>query len=104
MWVPARKSAQIISRQYPRDFSDPSMRAAVSTAQQLLGRNVSEAIVQKDDHARDACKYVVLSHPEPTLKSVRELIREHVLPLAEIGDLTSAYIRAAGGSSPLAAP
>ena len=28
--APARKSAQIISRQYPRALSDPSMRAAVS--------------------------------------------------------------------------
>jgi hypothetical protein len=30
--APARKSAQIISRQYPRDFSVPSIRAAVSRA------------------------------------------------------------------------
>ena len=30
--APARKSAQIIYRQYPRDLSEPSMSAAVSSA------------------------------------------------------------------------
>jgi hypothetical protein len=35
------------------------------TAQQLLSRNVSEALVDKDNHARDAMKYQVMSHPEP---------------------------------------
>jgi len=64
------------------------------TAQQLLRRNVSEAIVQKDDHARDSMKYVLLSHPEPTPKSNEEIIAEHIKPLAEARDLTSARIRA----------
>jgi len=63
------------------------------TAQQLLSRNASEAIVDKHNHARDACKYTLLSHPEPTTKSMREIAQEALAPLAEAGDLTSAYIR-----------
>lgn len=30
--APARKSAQIISRHYPRDLSEPSIKAAISIA------------------------------------------------------------------------
>ena len=63
------------------------------TAQQLLSRNVAEAIVDKDNHATDAAKYFVMSHPEPTYKTAHELAAEAVKPLAEIGDLTSANIR-----------
>jgi hypothetical protein len=36
-FAPARKSAQIISRQYPRDLSDPSIRAAISSACSMTG-------------------------------------------------------------------
>src|ERR1051326_5927403 len=36
-FAPARKSAQIISRQYPRDLSDPSIKAAVSMACSITG-------------------------------------------------------------------
>jgi hypothetical protein len=63
------------------------------TGQQLLSRNASEPIVDKDNHARDACKYLGLSHPEPTLKTAQQLAAEAVQPLAEHGDLTSAAIR-----------
>src|SRR5438552_66759 len=35
--APARKSAQIISRQYPRDLSVPNIRAAVSMACSMIG-------------------------------------------------------------------
>jgi hypothetical protein len=63
------------------------------SAQQLLSRNVSEAIVDKDNHARDACKYVLISQPEPAGKTRVQMVREAVKPLAEIGDLTSAYVR-----------
>jgi hypothetical protein len=63
------------------------------TAQQLLSRNTAEAIVDKDNHATDACKYGCMSHPEPTLKTAHELAAEAVKPLAEAGDLTSAAIR-----------
>jgi len=37
-------------------------------AQQLLSRNTSEAIVDKDNHARDAMKYAVMSLPEASRK------------------------------------
>ena len=63
------------------------------TAQQLLSRNASETIVDKDNHARDACKYILMSHPEPTVKTFRERALEVTKPLAEEHDLSSAYIR-----------
>jgi hypothetical protein len=63
------------------------------TAQQLLSRNTSEAIVDKDNHARDAMKYILMSHPEPAGKSRKQLAAEAVKPLAEAGDLTSAMVR-----------
>lgn len=62
------------------------------TAQQLLSRNAAEAIVDKDNHARDACKYLLMSHPEPTIKSLQQRAAEAVAPLAQQGDLTSALI------------
>jgi hypothetical protein len=63
------------------------------TAQQLLSRNVSEALVAKDEHANDCMKYVIMSHPEPTVKSRKEKAYEAVKPLIDQGDLTSAMIR-----------
>lgn len=63
------------------------------TAQQLLSRNTSEAIVDKDNHGRDSAKYILNSHPEPTVKSLERRAAEAVLPLAQAGDLTSALIR-----------
>lgn len=63
------------------------------TAQQLLSRNVAEAIVAKDEHARDCMKYVLMSHPEPTLKSVEQKVAEAIKPLIDAGDITSAMIR-----------
>ncbi len=63
------------------------------TAQQALTRNKSEAIVDKDNHARDAMKYGLMSHPEPTVKSLREKIAEELKPLTDAGDYTSAMIR-----------
>jgi hypothetical protein len=68
-------------------------RREKSTAHQLLTRNPSEVIVDKDNHARDAMKYVVMSHPEPTRKTLREPMQEITQPLAQGGDLTSAWIR-----------
>jgi hypothetical protein len=62
-------------------------------AQQLLTRNAAEAIVDKDNHARDACKYVLMSRPEPEEKSRHQIAAEAVKPLAEQHDLTSALIR-----------
>ena len=69
------------------------LRRVKLTAQQLLSRNLSEAIVDKDNHATDACKYLVMSHPEPSVKTARQLVAEAIKPLAELGDLTSANIR-----------
>ena len=48
------------------------------TAQQLLTRNVSEAIVDKDNHARDAMKYAVMSLPAPAQKPLERRIVERV--------------------------
>jgi hypothetical protein len=67
-------------------------RVKLST-RQLLNRNLSEAIVDKDNHARDVCKYVIMSHPEPTQKTTEERALEEIRPLVEAGDLTSALIR-----------
>lgn len=47
------------------------------SAQQLMRKNPSEAIVDKDNHLRDALKYILLSLPgpsEPPLESEREQI------------------------------
>jgi hypothetical protein len=63
------------------------------SAQQLLSRNASEAIVDKDNHARDAMKYVIMSLPQPTTKTLQQLAGEAVAPLVAAGDLTSANIR-----------
>ena len=63
------------------------------SAQQLLSRNISERIVDKDNHARDAMKYVLMSLPEPSVLGSNDTIRETVKQLADIGDLTSAFIR-----------
>ena len=48
------------------------------TGQQLLSRNVSEAIVDKDNHARDAMKYLIMSLPEPSRKSIHRRVAERV--------------------------
>jgi hypothetical protein len=63
------------------------------TAQQLLTRNRSEALVAKNEHANECMKYVIMSHPEPTVKSRKEKAYEAVKPLIDQGDLTSAMIR-----------
>jgi hypothetical protein len=53
------------------------------TGQQLLSRNVSEAIVDKDNHARDAMKYIVMSLPEPSRKSLERRVIERVQTVRE---------------------
>ncbi len=63
------------------------------SATQLTRKNPTEKIVDKDNHLRDCLKYLVLTLPEPSQKSARMLAAEAVRPLAEQGDLTSAYIR-----------
>jgi hypothetical protein len=63
------------------------------SAQQRLGRNVSERIVDKDNHARDAMKYVLMSWPEPSISSLHDRRLEMVNERFAAGDATSATIR-----------
>jgi len=56
-------------------------RRVLLTAQQLLTRNASEAIVDKDNHARDAMKYILMSHPEPSQKSRGQRVEERMAEL-----------------------
>ena len=48
------------------------------TATQLMTQNQSEEIIDKDNHARDAMKYVVMSLPEPTEKNRQDEITEKI--------------------------
>jgi len=50
-------------------------------------------LIDKDDHACDGNKYVIMTRPEPTMKTRQELAAEITKPLAEIGGLTSANVR-----------
>jgi hypothetical protein len=59
------------------------------SATQLVRRNPTEKIVDKDNHLRDALKYMVLSLPEPTKKSAMAKAQEAVHGL----DATTAMIR-----------
>ena len=59
---------------------------------QLMYRNVSEAITDKDNHATDCMKYIVMSFPEPSEKTPRQIIAEMIKPMAEAGELSSAAI------------
>lgn len=59
------------------------------TAQQLLSRNVSEAIVGKDNHAIDAAKYVIMSHPEPSQKPLERRVNERVAAMQKVDPTTA---------------
>jgi hypothetical protein len=43
-----------------------------------MSRNLSEAIVDKDNHAADASKYIVMAHPEPSKKPYDKRVAERV--------------------------
>lgn len=60
--------------------------------QQLMGKNPSEEIIDKDNHARDAAKYILMSLPGPTEKS-KELILSERLAHIPRSDVTSRMIR-----------
>lgn len=62
-------------------------------AQQLQSRNISERFVDKDNHARDAMKYVLMSWPGPSVSRVYDQRMEMVKELFEAGDPTSGVIR-----------
>jgi hypothetical protein len=55
------------------------------TATQLMSQNQSEEIIDKDNHARDCCKYVVMSLPEPTKQSREDKIAEKLREYREAG-------------------
>lgn len=63
------------------------------SATQLMSRNCAENLVDKDNHACDGSKYVLMTRPEPTVKTREELIAERAKQLADVGDLTAANIR-----------
>jgi hypothetical protein len=62
------------------------------TATQLMDRNPTEEVVQKDNHAHDACKYIVMSRPDPAERSKDQKLQERLenIPLE---DVTSRVIR-----------
>jgi hypothetical protein len=74
------------------------------SAQQLLSRNISERIVDKDNHARDAMKYVLMSLPEPSPIGAEDRGRQIVKELMERGDLTSAMVRFQQHLAPFSEP
>jgi hypothetical protein len=64
-------------------------RRAKLTAQQLLTRNFSEAIIDKDNHARDAMKYELMSHPEPSYKPFERRVNERIQQMQQIDPTTA---------------
>ena len=68
-------------------------RREQSSAAQLVNKNPTEKVVDKDNHLRDCLKYLCLTLPEPSQKTWELRVREAIRPLAEAGDLTSAYVR-----------
>jgi hypothetical protein len=69
------------------------MRKKKLSAVQLMSRNPTEEIVDKDNHALDATKYWVMSLPEPTLKSSHELAMEAIahIPLEDVTSRAARY-------------
>jgi hypothetical protein len=69
------------------------MRKEKFTAVQLMSRNPSERIVQKNNHAFDAIlKYILMSLPEPTEKSKEQILSERLAHIPK-EDVTSRVIR-----------
>ena len=48
-------------------------------------QNQSEEIIDKDNHARDAMKYVVMSMPDPTQKTQEEKLEEKLQSYKDAG-------------------
>jgi hypothetical protein len=71
-----------------------NIRRVRYTATQLMLKNPSESIVDKNNHAHDAGKYVVQSLPEPAMKTVEMRVAEATKPWREAGDFTNALIQA----------
>lgn len=68
------------------------MRKRKLTAVQLMSRNPTEEIIDKDNHGLDAAKYLVMSLPEPTLKTAHELAMEAIAHIPA-DDITSRAAR-----------
>ena len=68
-------------------------RRAESTPNQLMNRNPTEKIVDKDNHLRDCLKYLLLTMPDPAEKSWEMKAAEAIAPLVTAGDFTSAHVR-----------
>jgi hypothetical protein len=65
------------------------------SASQLMRKNPTEAIVDKDNHLRDALKYILLSLPSPSERA-RELKREELIQQAfETGTYPTLGVRMA---------
>lgn len=64
------------------------------TAVQALTRNISEEILDKNNHGQDCLKYVAMSLPEPSQKSKDRRIQEAVKPYADAGDFTNVHLTA----------
>lgn len=61
------------------------------TATQLTSQNQSEEVTDKDSHARDAMKYVVMSLPEPTEKNRKTRLRKSWTPMGRPGFSLNIY-------------
>jgi hypothetical protein len=68
------------------------MRKKKLTAIQLMSRNPTEQIIDKDNHGWDASKYWIMSLPEPTYKSPHELAMEAIAHIPQ-EDVTSRVVR-----------
>lgn len=98
-----KPTVRIVCRNYSdkpqfglHDWDSPNLlwelmrtRRVKLSAQQLLSRNAAEAIVDKDNHARDYMKYTTMSLPAPSKKTPSQIAAEEVQGL----DPTSAMIR-----------
>lgn len=100
--IVCRKSVQDIAKPHYGLHNDgcPNLlwelrrtRRGELTPIQLATRNPTEKIVDKDNHLRDALKYMILTRPSPAEKTWQQKAAEEIRPLAEAGDLTSALIR-----------
>lgn len=69
------------------------MRKRKLTATQLMARNPTEEIVQKENHSLDAAKYLVMSLPEPSQKTAHELAMEAIagIPLEDVTSRVARY-------------
>jgi hypothetical protein len=63
------------------------------SATQLMQRNPTEEIIDKDNHAEDATKYLILTLPEPAQKTQHELAMEAIahIPLEDVTSRAARY-------------